>query len=223
MKLSNIFIATIILFSIAFTTNIEASLSVHTEEIRDTIISGENKTIVLHITNSSGVLNYQLSSDVDWIEFSSISGDINAGDTVAVNVTFNTYLLYSGINTANIYVGDPHHGPITIHVELFVQGGITGVQENLLENIPTSFSLKQNYPNPFNPSTKIDYTIPETQRVVVKVFNVLGSEIMTLVDAVKTKGSYTLELDMNGFASGVYFYMLKTHAFVETKKMILSK
>jgi hypothetical protein len=90
------------------------------------------------------------------------------------------------------------------------------------------FSLEQNYPNPFNPSTKIKYTIPEDvrikkQNVVLKVYDVLGNEIVTLFDESKTEGSYEIAFDGSKIPSGIYFYQLKAGAYSETKKMILIK
>ena len=87
--------------------------------------------------------------------------------------------------------------------------------------LPSTYSLQQNYPNPFNPSTIIEYQIKELADVELKVFDVLGSEIMTLVDDYKTAGSYQAVFDAFNIPSGVYFYRLKANDFVETKKMIL--
>jgi len=91
------------------------------------------------------------------------------------------------------------------------------------------FSLEQNYPNPFNPTTKITYTIPASPKsspkerafVSLKVYDVLGNEVATLVNEEKTTGSYEVSFDAKGLSSGIYFYKLTTGSFVETKKMIL--
>jgi hypothetical protein len=88
-------------------------------------------------------------------------------------------------------------------------------------SLPSTYSLQQNYPNPFNPSTIIEYQIKELADVELKVFDVLGSEIMTLVDDYKSAGSYQAVFDAFNIPSGVYFYRLKANDFVETKKMIL--
>jgi carboxypeptidase T len=96
------------------------------------------------------------------------------------------------------------------------------------------FSLGQNYPNPFNPSTKIHYTIPsviatplergkQSQLVTLKVFDVLGKEVETLVNEEKPAGSYEVDFNASQLSSGVYFYKLQTGSFTETKKMILMK
>jgi len=86
---------------------------------------------------------------------------------------------------------------------------------------PATFILFQNYPNPFNPRTRIQYSVPSTQYVSLKVYDLLGRELSTLVSEVKPPGSYTVEWDAEGLASGVYFYRLKAGDFVETKKLVL--
>jgi hypothetical protein len=93
------------------------------------------------------------------------------------------------------------------------------------------FSLEQNYPNPFNPSTKIKYTIPsvlesgakQSQLVILKVYDVLGNEVATLVNEDKTAGSYEVEFSASGLSSGIYFYKLKAGDFIQTKKMLVLK
>ena len=83
------------------------------------------------------------------------------------------------------------------------------------------FELKQNYPNPFNPSTSIQYTISSRQFVTLKIYNVLGQEIETLVNEEKTTGIYEGKFNAKNLTSGVYFYKLKVGEFIQTKKMIL--
>jgi hypothetical protein len=85
------------------------------------------------------------------------------------------------------------------------------------------FMLEQNYPNPFNPSTVISYQLPVTNNVTLKVFDVLGNEIATLVNEEKTAGEYEVEFNAMGLPSGIYFYQLKAGDFIQTKKMILLK
>ncbi|MEN8192064.1 MAG: T9SS type A sorting domain-containing protein, partial [Bacteroidota bacterium] len=97
---------------------------------------------------------------------------------------------------------------------------ITDINEELT-NLPKEFSLGQNYPNPFNPSTKIKYSIPNRTQVTLKVFDVLGSEIITLVNKEQTAGYYAIEFDASNLTSGIYFYRVQAGQFVETKKMIL--
>lgn len=98
---------------------------------------------------------------------------------------------------------------------------ITSVESD--NSLPSSYSLAQNYPNPFNPSTKIDYQIPESGFVAVKVYNLLGKEVTSLVNEEQSAGKYTLNFNGDGLSSGVYFYKIQSGSFNETKKMILIK
>ena len=81
----------------------------------------------------------------------------------------------------------------------------------------------QNYLNPFNPSTTINYSIPELSFVTVNIYDVLGSEIATLVNEEKPAGEYEVEWNPSNVPGGVYFYQLKSEGYVETKKMVLMK
>ncbi len=101
-------------------------------------------------------------------------------------------------------------------------GTITGVQP-VSSIIPDRFELKQNYPNPFNPSTKIEYSIPKNGLVTLKIYNMLGQEIRTLISEFHNSGTYSVEFNASEFASGTYFYSLQTEGFIETKKMVLLK
>jgi len=89
--------------------------------------------------------------------------------------------------------------------------------------IPDKAELYQNYPNPFNPSTRIEFSIPATQKVTVEVFNSLGQKVGTLVDKVMVAGRYQILFQNERLASGMYFYRLKTKNFADVKKMLLMK
>ena len=89
--------------------------------------------------------------------------------------------------------------------------------------IPTKFYLYQNYPNPFNPVTTIKYAIPKTVNVELKVFDILGREIKTLVNEPMNAGYYEVQFNASNFASGVYFYRMKAGEYIKTSKMLLIK
>jgi photosystem II stability/assembly factor-like uncharacterized protein len=89
--------------------------------------------------------------------------------------------------------------------------------------IPTDFILYQNYPNPFNPSTRIDYSIPRSSFVTLKVYDILGREAATLVNEEKPAGNYEVEFNGSNLSSGVYFYRIEAESFVSTKKLVLLK
>ncbi|MEN8194480.1 MAG: T9SS type A sorting domain-containing protein [Bacteroidota bacterium] len=100
----------------------------------------------------------------------------------------------------------------------------TAIETNSGTNRPTHFSLFQNYPNPFNPATTIGYQLPEYSQVDVGIYNILGQRVATLVSEKQPVGHYKVQWDASGFASGLYFYRMKTDkGFVQTKKLILLK
>lgn len=96
---------------------------------------------------------------------------------------------------------------------------ITGLESETQQLL--SFKLEQNYPNPFNPSTKISWHSPVSSWQMLKVYDVLGNNVATLVDEYRSAGNYETEFNASDFSSGIYFYQLKAGNFVETKKMIL--
>jgi len=89
--------------------------------------------------------------------------------------------------------------------------------------LPKEFSLRQNYPNPFNPSTNIEFALPEQAVVSLKVYNLLGREISTLVSGKLNAGIHKIEFDASGLSTGLYFYRIQAGSFIQTKKMMLIK
>jgi len=98
---------------------------------------------------------------------------------------------------------------------------VTSVETDKL--VPSSFVLKQNYPNPFNPTTIINYSLPKQSNVKITIFDLLGREIITLVNEEKSVGNYKVEFNSSSLSSGIYLYQMKTSEFLQTKKMILLK
>ena len=92
-----------------------------------------------------------------------------------------------------------------------------------LEQVPNEYKVFQNYPNPFNPTTTIHYELPVAGFVTLKVFDVLGKEVKTLIEGYKTEGRYEVEFDATNLPSGIYFYRLRAGEYINTKKMILMK
>ena len=88
---------------------------------------------------------------------------------------------------------------------------------------PSKFELSQNYPNPFNPSTKITYSIPSSEFVTLKLFDLLGNEVAVLVNEEKPAGNYEVNFEIPGLSSGIYFYSLRAEKYTQTKKLILMK
>ncbi|NOS83797.1 MAG: T9SS type A sorting domain-containing protein [Ignavibacteria bacterium] len=102
-----------------------------------------------------------------------------------------------------------------------VCGSLTGVNGNT--EIASEYKLKQNYPNPFNPTTKIEFSIPENGNVSVKVYDLSGKLVKTLVNSFVMSGNHSVDFNGDGLSSGIYLYELKTEGFTETKKMMLIK
>lgn len=111
------------------------------------------------------------------------------------------------------------HANIT---DLLTNGITTGVKQQP-SAIPAVFALGQNFPNPFNPTTTINYSVPQTGTVTLKVYNILGQEVATLFSGVQQIGNHTAVFDGSRFASGVYFYRLEAGNNTMTKKLVLMK
>ncbi|MEE9449931.1 MAG: FG-GAP-like repeat-containing protein, partial [Ignavibacteriaceae bacterium] len=149
----------------------------------------------------------------DWLwDFGddSTSTEQNPTHTYFVADTFTVSLSVSGPGGSNTLIRENY----------IIVTDPASIQE-LSDDLPTEFKLYNNYPNPFNPTTKIKYQIPELSFVTLKVFDVLGSEVATLVNEEKPAGSYEVEYNTIELPSGIYFYSLQAGEFVETKKMVL--
>ncbi len=145
---------------------------------------------------------YSFSRDTSWSHY-----DVGVGVS-GVSVSYSSGLRDTIVEFDAVF--KPFAAPVT---------GITG-NESLF---PKTYMLSQNYPNPFNPTTTISYQIPVAGQVTLKVYDVLGREVRTLVSAKQNRGSYSVTFDAGGLASGVYFYRLAAGTFSESKKMIVVK
>jgi len=150
--------------------------------------------------------------DIDWWNphlTLSLTG-LLAGDKVKLRATItDTSIFY---NTA--------HYPDTGWVVMNVLPPILNVEDG---NLPIDYGLSQNYPNPFNPITSIQYQLPEPAFVTIKVYDVLGNEIETLVNEERNAGSYKIDFNGLELTSGIYYYRIAADNFSQTKKMILLK
>lgn len=107
-------------------------------------------------------------------------------------------------------------------VRAYVTTGVTGIEQTI-ELTPKNFALSQNYPNPFNPSTTIDFALPKSEKVTVRIFNQLGQQVATLADRDFSAGNHKLNFDGANLSSGIYYYRIEAGSFTQTKKMILMK
>ena len=100
---------------------------------------------------------------------------------------------------------------------------ISDASDDSESQIPSNYYLMQNFPNPFNPSTLIKYSIPEQTHVILKIFDMLGNEIRTLVNKEQHAGNYEVEFNASFLSSGIYFYTLQAGKYLQTRKLILMK
>ncbi|MBI5476211.1 MAG: T9SS type A sorting domain-containing protein [Ignavibacteriales bacterium] len=215
-------IKSITFFIISFTSiNLLASLSNHPSSFKETVVRGGTKTVELHISNSiSSPLGYSFTIPVSWVKASLPTGSVNGNATLTVILAFDASNLIDGKYNITISLNDPHHGGLSIPIELTV-ATTTGINE---ENaLPNDFKLLQNYPNPFNPSTTISFSLPKDQNVSLIVYDLLGKQVQTLVNKFLPLGNYSVKFDAADLPSGIYFYRIQTEQFTQVKKMILTK
>ena len=173
----------------------------------------------------SGLKNLTVSSLV-------VSGlNIFAGTNDGVWLSTNNGTIWSSVNSGLNQLGV--QSLAIIRDTLFAGSGggvwirplsdmITSVDQPE-SGLPTNFNLEQNYPNPFNPSTTINYSVNKAGLVTIKVYDILGREVGTLVNEQKNPGNYEVQFNASRLASGVYFYRMQAGDFVETKKLLLLK
>lgn len=168
---------------------------------------------------------YFLDTAIGWVaNFTCANNATNLHRTTDGGTTWINYTFDSVFIPRAIYFADKQHGWITgldstlLHA---TSGGVvTSVDEGGLA-MPSGFVLRQNYPNPFNPTTQFNYALPEDSHVMLKVFNVLGQEVATVVDEFQSVSYKAVNFDGSRLPSGLYFYRLQAGKFLDTKKMLL--
>lgn len=143
------------------------------------------------------------------------SGESDMFDIYDIKLDSDGYIFLFG------YRNHPYFGVVFRRSAHTIYEQITDVDVDT--QIPTKYSLSQNYPNPFNPVTTIKYSVPENSFVTLKVHDILGREITTLVNEEKYAGNYSVTFDGSGLSSGIYFYTIKTNKYSNTKKLVLMK
>jgi hypothetical protein len=179
------------------------SSNVHNIEIYDTL------AVICHYTAGIRILNIsnpQIPIEIAWYD----TYPQDNGNTW--NGCKGIYMLPSGKILAN----DKQTGFYVVKI-----GTPIGIQP--ISEVAETFSLRQNYPNPFNPITSIEFSIPKSTKVTLKIYDISGRLAETLIDGNIKAGSNRITYDASRLASGVYFYTLKTDKYTETKKMILIK
>ncbi len=193
---------------------------------RDSVLSGKLKggAFVTRI-NSSPLLNAfgDTGNDLLHVALTKVDSNYKAVVTQLVKnfisplgielVGNKIYVMETGLNYNN-------NSPKLYEVTLPSDNSTAVKTQNIF---PQTFKLYQNYPNPFNPDTKINYTVPQQSFVSLKVYNLLGQEIATLVNDEKSAGNYTVKFNGSNYASGVYIYKIQAESFSDSKKFVLLK
>jgi hypothetical protein len=133
-------------------------------------------------------------------------------DYKSVVLSFPIY--YMNLDQAKVWIENVLHNKFN---------EVTNLDEEQITSVVKGFELMQNYPNPFNPTTKISWQSPVSSWQTLKVYDVLGNEVATLVNEEKEAGYHSIDFNASELPSGVYFYQLKAGSFMETKKMMLLK
>jgi hypothetical protein len=177
-----------------------------------------------YIHNNLAVLFTQ--DRISWLSTNKLDGAVFPGDSARVKVQIHPRTTHPGNYTAKLRVTGNSFDTVFASVALNV---LTGVNDGVISSVPTKFSLEQNYPNPFNPSTTLNYSLPLESLVRLRIFDILGKEIATLVRTTQAAGYYDVVWNAGNVASGLYFYRLDATPkngsvpFTQIKKMLLMK
>ncbi len=181
------------------------------------------KELIPQTVNSSDNALYIISVGNEIID--SVSTDQNEGSGSWKNISQNYFPANVSVNVTVKNAGGFSKGDViradAIRFQLLDE--VLAIEENN-SSLPNEIVLHQNYPNPFNPTTKISFTVPDKngpEYVKLKIFNVLGKEIKTILNEKLSPGSHIIEFNAVGLASGIYFYSLETGGKIFTKKMVL--
>jgi photosystem II stability/assembly factor-like uncharacterized protein len=188
------------------------------------------------LNTGAGVTGY---CTMQWIHGSNICY-LSAGTGAAgcIKRSSNAGVNWTQMSTGSIFGGTSQHldyfkeANNVIHLYMIATDGsviryrdsslLVGINVNT-GNVPNEYKLEQNYPNPFNPATTINYSLPKASHVTLKIYDVLGNEVMAIVNEYKNAGSYSASVDGANLSSGVYFYRLEAGNYTDTRKMTLLK
>ena len=157
----------------------------------------------------------------------------NTGASGCVRKSTDAGVTWTTMSTASItaitHMELVYIGGVVYAYAIAADGSVLKLVDNLVgvtngnTNIPSEFKLEQNYPNPFNPVTTINYSLPNASNVSIKIYDMLGNEVMNVVNEFRQAGNYSASVDASSLASGVYFYKMEAGSYTDAKKMILVK
>ena len=203
------------------------------------LVSGINFNLKAHIPNVGGgfvfgivkgndgstlpgTLNYMVDASGNFADYSvtDLDGSYMIGSLDAGSYTMVSTLVSFQNAQKNLSVDYSNNSALNVDVSLN-PNSTTGINGNAA--VISGYELRQNYPNPFNPSTIISYQIPQNSFVTLKVYNILGNQVATLVNEQQTAGNHNYNFKANNLASGVYIYKLTAGSFTAVRKLTLLK
>ncbi len=172
--------------------------------------------------NNNNILSLTINKSGDLFAGTDVNGVFESMDNGTNWVQQNNNLsdldiLSLAVDNNGILFAGPYAGGV------FRAGSAPTAVKNIHPNLPTSYNLSQNYPNPFNPSTIISYQLPVSSKVVLKIYDLLGRDVATLVDDRQHAGNYSVKFNAGNLSSGIYFYRLIAGGFNQVKKLVLLK
>ena len=199
--------------SVTRTGNVtDSDLRMHFVIVEDVMYNGRNG-----LSNHKHVMRKMLPSP------SGLPFSVNLNETKKDEITFNVDALWDASMLSVVVFIQSAAGLTAYQSETISYNDLAITKVENDNSVPNELSLEQNYPNPFNPTTIIRFSIPSTTFVQLKVYNVLGNEIATIVNKEMPAGNYSVEYDASILPSGIYFYTLTTNNFSKTRKMTLVK
>ena len=171
--------------------------------------------VVQQIQNAPGTSTWWMVRQGTGIYKTTNNGTTWTTDFTITGTTWTVGVARNASTGGNVWVTNTTGG-------IYKYGVTTGVITPI-SNVATDYKLNQNYPNPFNPTTKITFAVPTTGLVTLKVYDMVGKEIATLVNAQMNNGSYSVDFNASSLSSGIYFYTIRSGNFTDTKKMMLIK
>jgi len=209
----------VVIFSLTLSKNVFSHVVLDYPIGGETFQEGEVVMIQWHVSIYHGPANW----DLLFSENGGTSWELIAENLPEAQLTYNWTVPDVATNSGQVKVVQDNatgqdYSDASGNFTIMTTTGINEYNDHI-----DNFILFPAYPNPFNPVTTIEFTLPKTSEVTLKIFNMAGEEVVTLVSEKLSSGSYSYEWNASNLASGVYLYHLETEGFVETRKMILMK